>query len=141
VNIITLCGTQCTLLHKELTLALPSPTPITWQCIDATELCQVAYNTQNPALLLAALQQSDLNLLAEHQPQTQQWLREVLCQSAAGYSVLPTQPAAWLNAATLATTHFLEKPTIPVNTPRWQWLCDKCDDAECERHLRLFDGL
>jgi hypothetical protein len=137
---ITLCGTQCTLLHQELTLilALQFPAPITWQCIDASELCQAAYSAQNPAPLLTLLKQSDLNLLAEHQPQTQQWLREVLSQSATGYSTLPSHPEPWLSAATLAVTHLLERPTTSVNAPRWQWLCDKCDDAECEQHLRLF---
>ncbi len=137
--IITLYGTDCTELHQNLTLALGLlPTnSIAWQCTDATQACQAAYNAQNPSLLLSTLKHSDLNLLAQTQTPQQQWLREVLNQAEVGYCALPANPESWLGAATLAAQHLLKKWPEPERQVRWQWLCDACDDADCEQHLRL----
>jgi nicotinamide riboside kinase len=58
-------------------------------------------------------------------------LRAALQRHARGYAVVGGQ-GAQRTAAALAV---LQPPPAPDPAPRWQWLCERCGDADCERHL------
>jgi nicotinamide riboside kinase len=58
-------------------------------------------------------------------------LRTALQRHAQGYAVVGGQ-GEQRTAAALAV---LQPPPAQAPTPRWQWLCDRCGDADCERHL------
>jgi nicotinamide riboside kinase len=65
-------------------------------------------------------------------------LRAALRQGGIGFSVVGGVGPDRLAAALEATRHArgLAGDTIGVEAaPRWQWLCERCGDAECERHL------
>jgi len=55
-----------------------------------------------------------------------------------GYSVVAGTGPARLSHALLAVRHALLAPSVLDEAranPRWQWMCERCGDAECERHL------
>jgi nicotinamide riboside kinase len=58
-------------------------------------------------------------------------LRTALQRHARGYAVVAGQ-GAQRTAAALAV---LQPPLVQATAPRWQWLCERCGDADCERHL------
>lgn len=58
-------------------------------------------------------------------------LRTALQRHAHGYAVVGGQ-GAQRTAAALAV---LQPPPVQAPAPRWQWLCERCGDADCERHL------
>jgi len=58
-------------------------------------------------------------------------LRSALQRHARGYAVVGGQGAA-RTAAALAV---LQPPAAQAPAPRWQWLCERCGDPDCERHL------
>ena len=58
-------------------------------------------------------------------------LRTALQRHARGYAVVGGQ-GAQRTAAALAV---LQPPAAQAPAPRWQWLCERCGDADCERHL------
>jgi nicotinamide riboside kinase len=58
-------------------------------------------------------------------------LRMALQHHARGYAVVGGQGTQRTSAA-LAV---LQPPLVQAPAPRWQWLCERCGDADCERHL------
>ena len=58
-------------------------------------------------------------------------LRTALRRHARGYAVVGGQ-GAQRTAAALAV---LQPPRAQAPAPRWQWLCERCGDPDCERHL------
>ena len=58
-------------------------------------------------------------------------LRAALQRHAGGYAVVAGQGAARLGAALAA----LNRPADTPPPPRWSWVCDRCGDPDCERHL------
>jgi len=58
-------------------------------------------------------------------------LRTALQRHARGYAVVSGQ-GAQRTAAALAV---LQPPPAQASPRRWQWLCERCGDADCERHL------
>lgn len=65
-------------------------------------------------------------------------VRAALARGGLGYSVVAGTGPARLSHALLAVRHALLEPSVLDEAranPRWQWLCERCGDAECERHL------
>ena len=65
-------------------------------------------------------------------------LRAALARAGIGYSVVAGSGPARLAAALQATTHALALPPAEDESaanPRWQWVCERCGDVACERHL------
>jgi len=58
-------------------------------------------------------------------------LRTALQRHARGYAVVGGQ-GAQRTAAALAV---LQPPAAQAPAPRWSWLCERCGDPDCERHL------
>jgi nicotinamide riboside kinase len=67
-------------------------------------------------------------------------LRAVLQHAGLGYSVVGGVGPARLQGALAAVRHALGTSAdedLPNACARWQWVCDRCSDAECERHLLI----
>ncbi len=65
-------------------------------------------------------------------------LRAALAQGGIGYSVVSGSGPARLEAALKAVRHTLALPSAEDESaanPRWHWVCERCGDADCERHL------
>lgn len=65
-------------------------------------------------------------------------LRSALARGGLGYSVVSGQGEARTASALSAVRHALNASTESDEAranPRWQWLCDRCGDVACERHL------
>jgi len=60
-------------------------------------------------------------------------LRAALQRHGPGYAVVAGEGPARL-AAALAVLH-PTSPPVPTEAARWHWVCDRCGDADCERHL------
>ena len=58
-------------------------------------------------------------------------LRTALQRHARGYAVIGG-PGAQRTAAALSV---LRPSPAPAPAPRWSWLCERCGDPDCERHL------
>ena len=65
-------------------------------------------------------------------------LRRALQRTGIPYSVISGQGAQRLDAALAAARHAIGNPGAAGRDDagaRWQWVCDRCGDANCERHL------
>jgi nicotinamide riboside kinase len=65
-------------------------------------------------------------------------LRNALQRMGHPYAVITGSEAQQLERALLAVRHALSAPSPREETgngSRWQWVCERCDDADCERHL------
>ena len=65
-------------------------------------------------------------------------LRAALARAGIGYSVVAGRGPARLAAALKAVRHALALPSAEDGSaanPRWQWVCERCGDGDCERHL------
>ena len=65
-------------------------------------------------------------------------LRAALARGGIGYSVVSGNGPARLNAALKAVRHAMALPSAEDETaanPRWRWVCERCGDGDCERHL------
>ena len=65
-------------------------------------------------------------------------LRAALARAGIGYSVVAGRGPARLAAALQAVRHALALPPAEEESaanPRWQWVCERCGDVDCERHL------
>ena len=64
-------------------------------------------------------------------------IRTALQRAGVGYAVIAGEGAARHEAA-LAAVHrlWLPRPEAgdAARAPRWQWVCERCGDAGCERH-------
>ena len=65
-------------------------------------------------------------------------LRAALARAGIDYSVVAGHGPARLAAALQAVKHALALPPAEDESaanPRWQWVCERCGDVDCERHL------
>ena len=65
-------------------------------------------------------------------------LRAALARAGIDYSVVAGHGPARLAAALQAVKHALALPRAEDESaanPRWQWVCERCGDVDCERHL------
>jgi len=64
-------------------------------------------------------------------------VRASLARAGVPYSVVSGSGAARLASALAAVRHALLAPvqTDSATAPRWQWVCERCGDTDCERHL------
>jgi len=65
-------------------------------------------------------------------------LRAALARGDVGYSVVAGTGPARLSHALLAARHALLETSVLDEAranPRWQWVCERCGDGDCERHL------
>jgi len=65
-------------------------------------------------------------------------LRRALQRAGATYAVVSGHGGDRLDAALAATRHALGRHAAPDRADanaRWQWVYDRCGDANCERHL------
>jgi nicotinamide riboside kinase len=62
-------------------------------------------------------------------------VRAALQRGAASYSVISGQGPARLDAALGCARQWLRSPQEPAAARPWVWLCERCGDADCERHL------
>ena len=65
-------------------------------------------------------------------------LRAALAHAGIGHSVVSGRGPARLAAALQAVKHALALPSAEEESaanPRWQWVCERCGDVACERHL------
>lgn len=64
-------------------------------------------------------------------------LRRVLADAGLPHAVVYGHGPARLAHALQCIEHVLDAPARAARVagaPRWRWLCDNCDDAECEQH-------
>jgi len=64
-------------------------------------------------------------------------LRQALMQARLPFAVVAGQGAHRLDQALLTVQQALtatERARDQAMRPRWRWVCDKCDDGECEQH-------
>jgi nicotinamide riboside kinase len=65
-------------------------------------------------------------------------LRRALQRAGAAFSVVAGHGADRLACALAAARHALGNPGTTLSNEgakRWEWICDRCGDANCERHL------
>jgi hypothetical protein len=63
-------------------------------------------------------------------------VRAALQRAGISYAIVPGTGPQRLAAALQAVRHALRLPTPADEAgPRWQWVCDRCGDVACERHL------
>lgn len=61
-------------------------------------------------------------------------VRRALADAGLGYAVVFGQGGARLAHARAAVERALQ---APARAPRWHWVCERCGDADCERHRLL----
>ncbi len=61
-------------------------------------------------------------------------LRAALHRGGIAFSVVAGSGPPRVEAALAAARRALEPP-VNENGPRWHWTCERCGDADCERHL------
>lgn len=64
-------------------------------------------------------------------------IRQALQAAGLPYAVVAGQGASRLRNALAAIEHHLAVPAARARgttTPRWRWVCEHCDDGECEQH-------
>jgi len=65
-------------------------------------------------------------------------LRMALQGAGVAYAVVAGRGPARLSAALQAVRHALDVPRPgdeAAANPRWHWVCERCGDVDCERHL------
>ena len=70
-------------------------------------------------------------------------VRESLQRAGLTYSIVAGRGPARLAAALKAVRHALDaaRPEDEAaGNPKWQWVCERCGDVDCERHLLLDPG-
>ena len=67
-------------------------------------------------------------------------VRESLERAGITYSIVAGRGPSRIEAALKAVRHALavERPEDEAagNQPKWRWVCDRCGDGDCERHVR-----
>ncbi len=64
-------------------------------------------------------------------------IRQALHRSDLAYAVVAGQGSARLAQALQTVQHALsarQRALDNASRPRWRWVCDKCDDGDCEQH-------
>lgn len=65
-------------------------------------------------------------------------LRTALQRERLAYSVVSGDGPQRLASALKAVRHAMRAPSADdeaAGNPRWRWVCERCGDADCERHL------
>jgi len=65
-------------------------------------------------------------------------IRSALIGATLPFAVVAGTGDKRLQAALLATRHAMDEPDSEDETranPAWRWVCERCGDANCERHL------
>ena len=113
-------------------LAPTLPSFIQLVCCDSTD--------QSPAW--STLQPDDLVLLVERSASLHVDWRHALLSARRGFQVIHASHEPLLQELQWALGHHLQRTTgqspWPLRTeiaPRWQGVCDKCSDPECEHRL------
>ncbi len=72
-------------------------------------------------------------------------IRLSLVRTGTGFAVVQGEGRARVDHAMAAVQHVLDAPARLARPegsgPRWRWVCERCDDGDCERHDRLHSGL
>jgi nicotinamide riboside kinase len=65
-------------------------------------------------------------------------IRESLARTGTGFAVVQGEGDARLQHALSAVLHALDAPARAArpagSAARWRWVCERCDDGDCERH-------
>lgn len=64
-------------------------------------------------------------------------IRQALGRMRAPYAVVQGEGGQRVAQALATVEHMLDAPGRAARAsagPRWRWLCEKCDDGDCERH-------
>ena len=61
-------------------------------------------------------------------------VRAALQRAGVAYAVVSGAGSARLGAARAALQRALNPPLIEPGAPRWHWVCERCGEADCERH-------
>jgi nicotinamide riboside kinase len=62
-------------------------------------------------------------------------LRAALARAGLGYAVVSGSGEARTESALRAVRHALTPSDRSEGAARWRWVCDRCSDGDCERHL------
>jgi hypothetical protein len=62
-------------------------------------------------------------------------VRAALARSGVAYSVIGGVGALRLAAARSAVERALAPKPVGESAARWHWVCERCGEADCERHL------
>jgi nicotinamide riboside kinase len=62
-------------------------------------------------------------------------LRAALARQGVAYAVVSGQGDARLESALRAVRHALTPTDHSEGAARWRWVCERCSDGDCERHL------
>ena len=65
-------------------------------------------------------------------------IRAALMRAGMPYAVVAGSGEKRLESALLAVRHALDEPAAEDEAranPAWQWVCERCGDSNCERHL------
>ncbi|WP_374317359.1 hypothetical protein [Aquabacterium sp.] len=108
---------------------------------DMVSLSVVPVNTFGPAslpseVLLVLLLESGLGEGADALDD----LRHTLIQQGTPFMSLHDVTDADLNLAADAIRHAVtleQRRAAQAGRPRWRWVCEKCDDGDCEQHWML----
>lgn len=74
---------------------------------------------------------------AHVQPPVDAIIRRALVLHAQPFAVVAGQGAVRLSAGLQTVLHWLQAPQRAVQAatqPRWKWVCEDCDDGDCEQH-------
>jgi hypothetical protein len=61
-------------------------------------------------------------------------VRRALGDAGIAYSVVGGSGEARVQAALACVARFFAPPSVTADTVRWHWHCERCGDANCERH-------
>lgn len=61
-------------------------------------------------------------------------IRRSLLHAQLPFAVVHGQGPARLDNAWQAVMHHWQERPAPGSRPQWRWVCDKCDDGDCELH-------
>lgn len=76
---------------------------------------------------------------AHVQPPVDALIRGALIRHGQSFTVVGGQGEARVQTALGAVQHWLEAPARAeqlAGQPRWRWVCEDCDDGDCERHTQ-----
>jgi len=66
------------------------------------------------------------------------WVRAALLDAKLPFSVVTGSGESRVRAALAAVRQTLPLASPqPSEAPKWHWICERCGDPDCERHLRL----
>ena len=141
VSIVGAARTGKTVLAQELDEALREQgLSVTVVVVDSPALSPAGASPRSRPR--GARPQGSLTLLTASGPtqpsEPDAQLRAELQRVAVPYSVVSGDAPERLASALRAVRHALQSVSREDevrSNPRWQWVCERCGDVECERHL------